>query len=296
MRLRDLWSQVGMLLGDPEFQQIHQNEITMDLNMAQKALARTLIDVDREQMMYWTSVAGVASQIEYDLPLAVDEIQRMSYANKECQRISVRDIGVLEVESRNTLMRGSKTFQQYYYVIQGAAGRMRVGIYPIPDDTSSIYIYYVARPVDFSPFGSHNGAATGNGSGTTLEDTGLPTETIHNDWWNNAEIVFKSGGNVGDVVRVTDFVASTATFTFQPSVAPSTAPGDTYEVDQVSIIPEQHHDMLVFYAAALAAARLGKSPAPFMEMYMHGVGDIRRRWTSDIEATAVGEQPAEIRS
>ena len=300
MKLRDLWSQVGMMLGDPEFQKVNQNEITMDLNMAQKALSRTLIDVDREQMMYWTLIPGVIDQIEYDIPMNVDEIQRVSYAGKECQRISVRDIGVLEVESRNTMMRGSKQFQQYYYLIQGVGGRPKIGIYPIPDDTSNISVYYVARVIDLSPYGSHNGVVTAVTSTTVFTDTGLPLHSLIADFWINGEIFWKSDGGTGAnrTGVVSRVVSNTETGIITLVDAMPSAPevGDTYEIDQVSIIPDQHHDMMAFYAAAQGMVRTQRDPRAYLSMYQDGVASIRRRWTSDIEATAVGEQPAEIRS
>lgn len=125
----------------------------------------------------------------------------------------------------------------------------------------SIGVWYFRKPTDFSEQGSFEGSTTGVGTSTTLsfEDTKLPQTGASgdNNFWAGAEIRFTSGttGLLGQKRRVNAFNASTNTLSWLSALGAAPADGSTYEIDQVSIIPSQHHHMIGYYAAALAAPK-----------------------------------------
>jgi len=84
--------------------------------------------------------------------------------------------------------------------------------------------------------------ATG-GSTSTVVDTSLTTviggDNDHIGKW----IVFTSGGLDGTIARVTDYVASTTTLTFQPT-AGSSASGLAYELWDGDFAPARVHDFI----------------------------------------------------
>jgi hypothetical protein len=84
--------------------------------------------------------------------------------------------------------------------------------------------------------------ATG-GNASTVVDTSLTTviggDNDHIGKW----IVFTSGGLDGTIARVTDYVASTTTLTFQPT-AGSSASGLAYELWDGDFAPARVHDFI----------------------------------------------------
>ena len=92
------------------------------------------------------------------------------------------------------------------------------------------------------------GAATGTGSTTTLVDASLTTVIGGNDDHIGKWIVFTSGNNDGDIARVTDYVASTTTLTFQAdagvAIEHEIAAGNTYELWDMDYSPSMIHDMM----------------------------------------------------
>ncbi len=84
--------------------------------------------------------------------------------------------------------------------------------------------------------------ATG-GSTSTVVDTALTTVVGGNDDHIGKWLVFTSGALDGTIVRVTDYVASSTTLTFQPTQG-SSASGLTYELWDQDFPPARTHDFI----------------------------------------------------
>jgi hypothetical protein len=84
--------------------------------------------------------------------------------------------------------------------------------------------------------------ATG-GSSSTVVDTSLTTVVGGNDDHIGKWLVFTSGALDGTIARVTDYVASTTTLSFQPT-ASATASGLTYELWDGDFAPARIHDFI----------------------------------------------------
>ena len=92
------------------------------------------------------------------------------------------------------------------------------------------------------------GSATDTGSTTTIIDASLTTVIGGNDDHIGKWIVFTSGNNDGDIARVTDYVASNTTLTFQAdagvAIEHEIAAGNTYELWDMDYSPSMIHDMM----------------------------------------------------
>ena len=97
------------------------------------------------------------------------------------------------------------------------------------------------------------GSATGTGTRTdndvgTLIDKSLTAVIGGNDDHIGKWVVFTSGDNDGDIARVTDYVASTTTITFQSgagvNIGTATAADDTYELWNPDFPPDRIHDFI----------------------------------------------------
>lgn len=83
---------------------------------------------------------------------------------------------------------------------------------------------------DFLAIGSLalvSGTSDAGGSTTTMVDA---ARTEADDYWNGAYIYFTSGAVAGQSFRVTDFVASSDTFTFSPAAAATIGSGINYVI------------------------------------------------------------------
>ena len=297
MNLRQMVSMARTLVGT-DSGKMPDPEAIEYMNVAQQVTARSLVNIDRDLMTKTATITAVSGTASYQLPFDVDDLVRVSYAGADCSRLGTSDVGAT---LSNRLYEGHKGFSQFYYLFQaedaltglgGAGRRPMLGLVPVPDDTTAITLWYVMRSKRFDVRGIYDGtvAATG-GSATTIADPNIPyagaaAKVGLDDFWNGAEIEFNSG-NVDGYRRIaTDFaednggVFGQVTFAALPE-APAT--GVTFMLDQVSILPEYAHDIVVYEAAHLMALKLGKDPTVHVSQFNDGVAGIARRWVQNVE-------------
>jgi hypothetical protein len=155
-----------------------------------------------------------------------------------------------------------------------------------------LLLWYYRRPVDFHVNGTYDGIATGVGATSTILDTAAPfntTATTNTDFWKNAQIRFTSGSNNGILRRVSSQTLASSTITFTPVVVTATTTGDTYELDQMSILPEHVHYLMPYYAAGLASSKVGMDGSSFMGLWNAEIEAMRRRLVDNVEVNIPGE-------
>lgn len=161
--------------------------------------------------------------------------------------------------------------------------------------------------------------------GATPTDTANDTSTTptfygQTGFWNDGLVRFTSGNNAGASRRVTtfkDYVAANANvdglnpqnagttklasygrFVFATADAWLNTPaiGDTFELDQVSVLPDQMHDLVCLWACFLMAPKVqGKDPQFFKDAFMDSALQMGLKHTQNVEAVTVGETPGGAR-
>ena len=299
MNLREMISMVSSVLGDPGEDDLQRGEIIQYLSVGQHVVGRTLVNVEREKFLTTNTQAAVSAQELYNTPADLQDIVRVTYDGTECARMPVIELAAID---RNTNYRAIKGVQQFFYERGGTVGLTQIGIRPIPDGTENIIIYYVRRPLDFHALGTYNGTVTANaGTSTTqFEDDAAPfagtaSKTGKDDFWNDAEIRWTGGNNTGIRVRVSDFQENPSGVIYGRFIMTEAMPNapvatETYELDQVSIIPEQHHEMICFYAAGIAAPKVGMSGAQYIQMVRDEMALLEKKYLANVEAHVVGDR------
>lgn len=302
MNLREMRSYFYSLLGDPGEEKVQRGEAVRYINVGQNVVARQLVNIEREKFITTDTQPAVSSQELYNTPSDLQDIVRVTYNGVECTRHPVRELAALD---DNTNYRASKGYQQFFYEIGGTVGLTQIGIRPIPDGTENIIITYIRRPTDFHDLGSFKITLDDNASEahttTTFNASNAPlagSASISgtDDFWNNGEVRFTSGANKNLTRRIEDFDAiSTAYGHF---IIPTSTPlpdapsdGDTAEIDQVSIIPEHHHDLVCLYAASLVAHKVGMDGVAMRAQFEKEVQAVHMKWQANVEAGIAGEAP-----
>lgn len=300
MNLREMMSTVYSYIGSPSEEVLQRGECIGYLNVGQNVVARNLVNIEREKFTTTYTVAATGGTATYAMPVDLETILRIRYAGCVNRRLPIGDLSATD---NNTMYRPIKGTQQFYYILGGTVGAIQIGLLPIPDDTANIVVEYIRKPTDFHILGSFNTVldqnATEAHSATAFNASAAPfagsaTKTGTDDFWNNGQVRFTSGKNSGTVRWITDFDAiSTAYGRFTVAALPDTpADADTIELDQVSIIPPEHHDMVCLYAAALAAPKNQMDPAFFLQMFRENLTMVRMKWTDNVEANLAGERPS----
>lgn len=304
MNLRELKSFVYSLIQDPGEEACQFGEVVSYLNIGQSVLASVLWNIEREKFLGIQNFSVDSSSPvspdqtrsatgDYLCPADLNEIVRVTLNGVECNRHPVRELNAL---TKNTLYRPVKGSQQFFSEIGDTAGRTKIRIAPVPDEADAIGIWYFKKPTDFHELGSYEGTSTA-GSTTTVTCTAAPMIGAGGDdtFWANAEIRLTSGagGLIGQKRRVTSYNVATGVFTFDALAA--SAGTNTFELDQVSIIPSQHHHLIGYYAAALAAPKKGMDPQQFWGVWNDHMNMLKRKYQDNVEANVAGDSPAGVR-
>jgi len=293
VNLRETYGIVGSLLGDPAQIKIERGELLSFINVAQNFIAGVLINIEREWFATTYTVAAVGGTADYQMPADFRDPIRVTYNSVECNRKAISELSALD---RNPGHKPIKGHTQWYSMIGGTNGRTKLTIYPTPDGTENIKVWYFRKPTDFHELGTYDGTTTSDGSTTpfiTLIDTKIPftgtTDGTMNSFWVGAQIRFTSLLNNNQRSRVTTHAISTDTLTFD-AVSDRVLTGTTYELDQVSVIPDQYHHLIAYYAAFMAAMKLGQ-PAPWMQQVQLELDMLKAKWLSNVEAGGTGHMP-----
>jgi len=302
VNLRDLISGVWSELGDPTGREAYRGEVIKRLNIAQRVLFSMAWHYDLQKVVTSDTQNIVSGTATYTIPntsnYLVHKIVRVIYNGREAVEMPSRELEALSV---NSWMRPVAGAQHFYTRVMGTTtpGKDDITLYPTPkaNVTNGLQVVYHAAPIDFHESGSYEGVATG-GSTTTVVDTGAPfntTATTNTGFWTGAQIRFTSGNNEGLIRRVTTWAPGTSTFTVA-TLPTAVAASDTYEIDQVPIIPEHLHHMMIYYAAAGIAPRLGQDAAVarLIGLWDKEMNDLRLRYTDNIEANVPGQKTAGV--
>lgn len=352
MNLREMVSYVFDLLGDPaERESAIFGEVVRNLNHGQHRVSNLLPNVEREKFATTNTQAAVNGTETYDTPSDLLDIRRVTYAGVELNRQSLDRLAAID---RNPTWRGNKGRQQFFYEIGSTKGLTKIGILPVPVDTSNIVIWYTRRPIEFHDAGTYNGTVTPTnshtGAGAPTEVTSNTTTVFHDavapfaadrgatptdtssdvtttnalpgqsGFWNDAEVRFTTGNLAGQKRRVTSFrdyvaagvnatntadgilpknaattnVASYGRFVFATVDAWPGAPvsGGKFELDQVSVMPVQFHDLICLWAAFLLAPKVKRDPMMFFNAFVSGLQGLGIKHTQNIEANMPGETGA----
>ena len=307
MNLRELKSFVYSLINDPGEEACQFGEVISYLNIGQSVLASALWNIEREKFLGIQTFLvdsstpaspdqALSSTGDYLCPADLNEIVRVTLNGSECNRHPVRELNAL---TKNTLYRPVRGSQQFFSEIGDSVGRTKIRIAPVPAEADSISIWYFKKPTDFSELGTFENTVTAVGgvAGVSLIDTALPAANANGDstFWANAEVRITNGTMIGQKRRVTAFTPSSGTLTVDTAFAIQIPIGTSYEVDQISIIPSQHHHMIGYYAAALAAPKKGMDPNQFWSVFNDHMGMLKRKYQDNVEANIAGEAPAGIR-
>ena len=280
------------LIGSADNEMIEKGEILGFLNQAQSVVGSLLFDVDREFFATTYTVAATNGTADYQMPADLRQITRVTYNGVECSLTSIRDLERLSISPYHRAMKG---FQQFYSYIGGTLGRTKITLYPTPDDTTNIKVWYYRKPTEFHPLGTYNGLITTSTSATAFSDTAAPfagtTGAGMDTFWVDATFMAKTGAAKNQKVRVVSWDASANSFVIE---ALTDAPGTVeYELDQVSIIPDQFHHLISYYAAFIAATKLN-IPSPWMEQFRYEMDTLGARWVNNIKANLPGEVKAGV--
>lgn len=134
-------------------------------------------------------------------------------------------------------------------------GPSTMGFGELPDssETDNINILYIRRlpdPIYDILTGTPTTTSFIPSEATNYPSFGSLSEI--DDYYNHARVRIISGTGIGQTRKITDYVASTRTFTVSPAFAP--APVAASVIDIVLDIPAEHHEA-VYTGMALAALR-----------------------------------------
>lgn len=304
MNLRELKSQTYALLGDASQQKVNFGIVVGYLNIAQTILGNLLFNVDREKFLAIDSQTTTNAISDYQTPIDLREIVRVVVGRSatvrgyEATRMPARDLNAVEM---NTLYRPVYPNQIWYNEMEGTEpGKTTVRIFPTPITGSGVVastgltIWYYRKPVDFHVLGTYDGVATGVGTTTTVIDTAAPyntTATTNTDFWKYAMWRGTSGSNNGIIRRVLSQTPASSTFTFasSPVLPTATTTSDTFELDQMSILPDYTHYLMPYYAAALASPQAGMDGSHLMARWDRELEMIGSRLMNNIEVNIPGQ-------
>lgn len=298
--LRDLKSLTYALLDDASQQAVNFGIIVGYLNIAQDIIGNLLWNVDREKFMNIDTQSATNGVADYPTPSDLRELVRVVVNTKyEYTRFPARDLNAL---NQNTLYRSVYPNQMWYSEKEGSApGKTIVRLFPTPATgagagSSNLDIWYYRRPMPFHVNGTQDGVATSSGSvgasTSTLLDTGLvynTTATGYTDFWKYAQVRLTSGNNAGRICRLVSQTLASSTLTLDVVLPTATATSDTYEIDQMSILPEYTHYLMPYYAAGLAASKVGKDGTVYRQYFFDELEQMRQRLVNNVEINIPGE-------
>lgn len=320
MNLLEMVSYTRSLLGDVGEDDLIENEIIANLNHGQNRVVNALINAEREKFVDVVTITSVAGQSNYVLPYNVNDVIQVSVGGREATPLAVT---IRSAPDRLSTYRPNDR-TKFYTEILAESGRSQLIITPAPEDTSSpIVIYYVKRATPFSQdYGIVDLATvtlTADGVGHAIPSTtrfvasGVPFAATASKrgvdgFWNSAEIRWKTGNNKGIVSRVQTFydrydldvdaVYDYGVFQLRADDALPNAPSsggappppaaDTFELTQVSILPIQHHEMVVMWAAALCAPKANRDPNQFMVIFDSALKAITGKYIDNVERPLAG--------
>jgi hypothetical protein len=307
MNFRETKSFVYSLLADPGEEKVQFGEILSYINIGQSVLATAIWNIEREFFLgintFQTKAApGASDQTlsaagDYLAPTDLNQFCRVVLNGVECNRHPVRELNAL---NKNTLYRATKGTQQFFSVIGDSIGRTKFRVFPPPIEADTVDVWYFKKPTDFHEQGSYEGTTTalGGAAGVSLIDTALPQANANGDatFWVNGEVRITNGTLIGQKRRISTFTPGTGTCTLQTAFPIQLPIGTTYEIDQVSIIPSQHHHLIGYYAAALGAPKAGADPQQFWQVWNDHLNILKRKYQDNIEANIAGESMTGVRS
>lgn len=288
---------VGALVGDPALNKGPRvTEVIAYLNEGQYAVGKLLDEVEvwpYQTTGYITTVSGTAS---YSLPRDFQEVVRVAYDSEnsgtryQASFVPQDQLGVIDT---NVFYGGSATEvepREPLYSLLGA----QITVYPTPTAaaTNGILVTYRRTPPELLYERVRENLTTtsaGNAGGTTLVCTSL-TET--GDFWNEAECIIRSGALINQRRLVDDFDASADTVTLRHAFSGQVDTAVRFSLYDHSIIPKQHHILIVYHAAALLASRMRLPDAQgLIEQRNREFDAIRRKWREPIKPVLADTDP-----
>ena len=316
MNLKEMRSMVMQLVGDPQGDKVNPAAVINYINMGQSVVAGLLVNVERERYQKTATISGIATGTqEYDLPTDLRELigATVNLGGStgplvHYQKFPAHDVAALTYSTHHRPQRGAQHFfmelgGQVSTTVTYRPGRSRIRLYPSPLTGDVVTVRYYQRPAEFQSVdiwdGTRGGSSTGAGGSfydPTIYFAGSATKTGIDQYWLGAQVRWKSGVLMGQAARVDSFLEDPGTsygliqlagtgFAIEPGA------GDTYEIAKVSIVPEQFHPLICYYAAALAAPRANLDPTHFMDTFEMEMEAIRAKWLNNIQANVQGQIP-----
>jgi len=289
MRLREMVGTAYALLDLSENEVIPVQEMIRYLSDGELQVANALLNSQREKFMVRTTIAAVDAQADYDLPIDTLEVVRIEYAGAEGIRIPAK---VASAMVQNRGYEPIKGYQQFYVEVKGTLGKAQFTLYPTPDDTTNITVWYYQKPLGFHIEGMYEGALTAAVSETVFNDAKIPFAGASavagiDDFWNGAILRFVSGLNRNQERYVLDFTEDLlgvyGSLTVETGFPNVPTAGDEFEIDQVSIIPDQHHPLVTYWAAIMGGPKAQKDPAIFEKLFSKGMESITLGHRGDMD-------------
>lgn len=280
---------VGALVGDPALNKgLRIQEVIAYLNEGQYAVGKLLDEVEVWPYETTGNITTANGTAAYSLPRDFQEVVRVTYdvANSgtryQSSFVPQEQLGVIDTNTFYGGRAANVPTREPLYSLLGS----QITVYPTPTaaTTNGIVVTYRRTPPELlfervSENLSTSGA--GNAGGTTIVDTSL---TERDDFWNECEVVIETGTNINQRRIVEDFDAATDTLTVRHAFAGQVAGTVTFSLYDHSIIPKQHHFLVVLHAAALAATRMGLPVAASLIAQRDGeFAAIRRKWQEPIK-------------
>lgn len=319
MNLKEMRSMVMQLVGDPQGDKVNPAAVINYINMGQSVVAGLLVNIERERYQKTATISGIATGTqEYDLPTDMRELigatvnlGGASGPLVHYQKFPAHDIAALTYSTHHRPMRGAQHFfvelgGQISATVTYKPGKSRIRLYPSPLTNDVVTVRYYQRPAEFQSTDIWDGSRGGNATGTgnsfydpTAYFAGSATKTGIDNAWLGAQVRWKTGILSGLASRVASFVATSGPSYGLIQVTPDfplePGSGDTYEIAKVSIVPEQFHPLICYYAAALAAPRAQVDPGQFMDTFEMEMEAIRSKWLNNIQANVQGQIPTGTR-
>ena len=284
MNLKEMWGHASILAQDPAMLEARQAEYVAWCNIAQDVLGGLLLDVAAWRFEKTSTLATTINVATATLPEDFSEIVLLRYDSNnsavlyQANRIPLRDKGAL---TSNTFYAASN--REPFYSLTGGT----ITLYPTPTvtTTAGLELTYRRKPSPLRLDRVKEDVVTtsaGNAGGTTLISTTL---TEVDDYWNECECELKSGSYIYQKRAVSDFTASSDTVTLANAFGGQVAQTVTFSLFDVSILPSEYHYLLVYYAAAMACAKLGKQDGfqKYMGLFGAGMEGIRAKYAQPVQ-------------
>lgn len=243
--------------------------LTLGSQLINDAIRRILASFDWPFLVKSTTMSTSAGVQFYDLPFDYDRLINVDVTQGSTRYNPIQAPSQDFWDRLNMNTNVQSNIPTYFFIQSG-----RVGFYPIPSTTTSnaISVTYRQRVANLAvaDYTTGNVSAVTNGA-TTVTGSGTSWTSAMAGRWISITQTDTAGQSGDGIWYQIASVASTTSLTLSKAYQGTTISGNTaYTIGQVSLLPEAHQDLPVYWAAYVyfSSVQPERNQSPlFKQMY-----------------------------